>query len=194
MNITPVAISGIVPQQKDSGTSASSAVSADSFSDTLDISVEAKLRINEFESGTESLEQAVKEARKQARQAAADKVSMAHEYLRLLKQMSSPDDPAAAREAARIAREIHGATASYREAVGGEDPAAIGKEVATFATTAGKALAIAKEVVERYLKHKKQDGEDGHTLRESVDGAFTALKSLVNEGISDGISQITTLA
>jgi hypothetical protein len=194
MNITPVANTGITAQPKDSGAASSPAVTADSLSDTLVISEEARSRIGGFEAGAATLEQAVKATRQQARQAAIDKVSMAHEYLRLLKQMSSPDDPAAAREAARIAREIRGTTASYREAAGGEDPAAIGKEVAAFATTAGKALAIAKEMVERYLKRKKQEEGDGHTLRESVDGAFTALKSLVNEGISQNIGQLTTTA
>lgn len=158
--------------------------------DLLQISDEARARIAAMEAGTASLEQASVQSRQQARQAAADKVGMARKYLQLLRRMSSPDDPGAAREAARMAREIRGAAEAYRGSLTKEEAVSLAKDSAAFVTEAGKGLAVAKEMIEQYLQRKKRESTEERDLRDTVESAYAALRSLVQAGVAEGMQQL----
>lgn len=195
MNIKPVMTTSVfqLPRQQQNVTSSSAVSASKTFGgDLLDISEEAQSHIGALEAGRASLEQAINESRQQSRKAAHDKVGMAHEYLRLLKSMSSPDDPAAAREAVRVAGEIRSATGLYRESLTKEDLASTGKETAGFVSEAGKGLSIARQMVESYLQHRKREDLGDRQLSDSVNAAFADLQSLVREGIWAEVEKLTT--
>lgn len=167
------------------------AVTAGSEGDLLQISDQARERIAAGEAGVASMEQAVRDSRQQARRGAVDKVSQAHQYLKLLQRMSLPDDPAAAREAARIAREINGATGSYRAAVTKDELVATGSDAGSFVSEAGEGLAIARNMVERYLSRKKNPA-DGKELRNAVNDAYRSLNGLVRDGMATGLAALSS--
>jgi len=154
-----------------------------SVRDNLEISEAMQRQIDRMQQGSEALKQAVVQSRQSIRSAAAERVSYAKEYLRVLASMSLPGDRGAANEAARMAREIKNAAADFRGSIGDEELADARSEIAGFADEAGKALKIAKGLVENYLRKriKGQDGDD--ELRREVDSAISVIKEMVMEAM-----------
>jgi hypothetical protein len=164
-----------IPQQDAANAPAVAAATPPSTSVVLEISDEARARIDALKAGATAMEQAVKENRQQARKASLDRVAMAHDYLRMLLLMSSPDDPAAAREAVRVAREISSAAVPSSQSVTKEDKDAARSDTAALASAAGNVRAISRGIVQRYLQHRKHKTEGDRKLFDEVNGAGMGL-------------------
>lgn len=151
--------------------------------DNLEISESVQRQIDRMEQGNEALKQAVIQSRQSIRSAAAERVSYAKEYLRVLASMSLPGDRGAANEAARMAREIKNAAADFRGSITDEELADARSEIAGFADEAGKALKIAKGLVENYMRKRKQGQDGDDDLRREVDSAISVIKEMVMEAM-----------
>jgi len=149
--------------------------------DKLEISESVQRQIDRMEQGNEALKQAVIQARQSIRSTAAERVSYAKEYLRVLASMSLPGDRGAASEAARMAREIKNAAADFRGSITDEELTDASSEIAGFADEAGKALKIAKGLVESYLRKRRQGQDGDEDLRREVDSALSVIREMVME-------------
>lgn len=153
------------------------------FQDVVEISDETRLKIDQLQQGDQALRQALIQTRQASRSAAQERVSAAKEYLKLLARMSPEGDHGAAAEAARVAREIKGATVEFRAHSGGSGTNVSRAEIAGFAGVAGDALKIAYGLVERYLrKHPSQHSGDTY-MRNDIRNAIEGVRDMVNDSL-----------
>lgn len=190
MNIIPLYVSSALHVNSAPLPKKAADTAIEFFRDKVTLSDEIQAKLAGMETATASLEQAAVQYRQQTKQAAKDRVSMAHEYLKLLQRMSLPNDPATAREAARAAREIHAASESYRGSLTSDGEVSAAKETAAFVSEAGKGLTIAKGIIEHYLKNKKETKKEDSDMKDAVDTAFRSLHGLIQDGIMAGLKQL----
>lgn len=148
------------------------------INDVSVISDTARSKLDRLQQGTLTLEQAVMESRRSMRAAAHERVGAAKEYLKLLVRVSPAGDRGAAREAARIAREIKSAVADFRESIAGEDAAGVRSEMSGFAGVAGDALRIAVCLVESYLRNNRVRQKENTDMEKDIGAAASALREM----------------
>lgn len=158
--------------------------SASTIRDVVSLTDTARHNINRLDQGVRALEQAVKDSRSAVRASAMDRVAAAKESLRLLARMSLPSDPGAAREAARLAREIKSAVSEFKTGVNGEDLDLARSAIAGFTGAAGDALKIAKGMVDQHLRKNPGNHTGTNGLKRDVDRALLAVRELLGTALA----------
>lgn len=150
----------------------------------LEISEAAQQKIDQLHQGNQVLQQAVNQSRQTTRGAALERISAAKEYLKILARMSPAGDRGAAREAARIAREIKSAASEFKASISGGEESGGRSEIGGFAEVAGDALNIASRLVESYLRNRTAHQKGDADLENEISSSVGTVREMVNSGLA----------